>query len=474
MIVARKEELALLKEAYDKEESQFIAVYGRRRIGKTFLVREAFDYQFSFSHSGIANGTKKEEIAAFCQSLKDQGYSVEKRTEDWMTAFFYLKQKLEASEEKKKVVFLDELSWMAGKRSDEFLKALESFWNGWASNRKDILLIVSSSATSWLLNHLIHSKGGFYHRLNHTIRLLPFSLKDCKEYSEKAGYRMTDTQILETYMVFGGVPYYWSLLRKGDSVSQNIDRLCFSELGELREEFQYLYASLFNQPEEYVRIVTALGTKRKGMTRKEIVEKAKLKETGNVSKKLEELILCGFLKEYYPFGKKKANSVFQLIDNFTIFYFHFMKPMPTDPHYYQNNIQSGQFNAWRGLSFELVCLQHVPQIKFALGISGVSTEECSWVCPENDEEGISGHQIDLLISRKDNVINMCEMKYSMVPYSVSLKEEEDYRSRISDFLKVTKTKSAIAFTLISPYGMQKNKYADLISKVVDLSDLIKI
>lgn len=474
MIVARKEELLILKEAYEKNESQFIAVYGRRRIGKTFLVREAFNYSFFFSHAGIANGTKKEEIKSFIQSLKDQGVNVDKYPEDWLSVFSFLKKKIESSEEKKKVIFLDELSWMAGKKSDEFTKALELFWNGFASNRKDVLLIVSSSATSWLLNHIIHSKGGFYHRLNHAIRLLSFSLKDCKEYADKSGYYMTDNQILETYMVFGGVPYYWSLLRKGESISQNVDRLCFSELGELREEFQYLYASLFNHPEEYLKIVTALGTKRKGLTRKEIVEATKIKDTGNLSKKLEELTLCGFVREYYPFGKKKVGSVFMLIDNFTIFYFHFMKPMPTDTHYYQNNIQSGKFNAWRGLSFELVCLQHITQIKYALGISGVSTQECSWICKGNEEEGISGHQIDLLIDRKDGIINLCEMKYSSTQYSITKKEDEDYRIRLADFLKVTNTKSAIVLTMISPYGIQKNAYANLIGKTIELADLIKV
>lgn len=472
MIVGRKEELALLKEAYEKDESQFIAVYGRRRIGKTYLVREAFNGDFFFSHSGVANSSKKEEIKAFCQSLRLQGTEINESISDWMSAFFYLQKKIETSTLSKKVIFFDELSWMASKKSDEFLKALEFFWNSWASNRKDILLIVSSSATSWLLNHVIHSKGGFYHRLNHSIKLLPFSLNECKEYVSKNSYFMSDDQILETYMVFGGVPYYWSLLRNGESVSQNVDRLCFSENGELQLEFECLYSSMFNQPNEYIKIVTALSKKRKGLTRKEIVETADIIDTGNLSKKLEELSVCGFIKEYLPFGKKKANSIFQLIDNFTIFYFHFMKTMPSDTHFYQSNVQSSKFNAWRGFSFELVCLQHIKQIKQALGISGVASEECSWINKSDEDLGVSGHQIDLLISRKDGIINMCEMKYSLKPYSLSKDEVNDYQTRISDFLKVTKTKSSIIFTLISPYGLIKNINSGIVAKVITLEDLI--
>lgn len=472
MIIARKEELSILKEAYECDSSQFIAIYGRRRIGKTYLAREAFNYNFFFSHSGIANGSKKEEINAFLQSLKEQGGEYDMQASDWLGAFSYLKRKIESSDLKKKVIFLDELSWIAGKRGDEFLKALEFFWNSWASNRKDVLLLVSSSATSWLLNHIIHSKGGFYHRLNHTIKLSPFSLKECKEYVLNSDYGMTDGQILECYMVFGGIPYYWSLLKKGYGVSQNIDRLFFSETGELREEFTYLYSSMFNRPEEYIRIITAIAKKRKGLTRNELIEDAKIKDSGNLSKKIEELIACGFLKEYVPFGKKKVNIVYQLIDNFTIFYFHFMKPMPTDTNFYLNNSQSGKLNAWRGLSFELVCLQHIDQIKKALGIYGVTTQECSWTCKPNEAEGIVGHQIDFLISRKDSVINLCEMKYSQVPYAVTQKEEEDFRRRTSDFLRVTKTKSSVFTTLISPYGIQTNRYSNAISNVIDLSDLM--
>lgn len=474
MIIGRKEEINTLKEAYESDESKFIAVYGRRRVGKTFLVRETFDYTFTFSHSGIANQNTRKEIDAFCDSLKDYGVQIDEPVNDWLTVFSYLKKVIISSNEKKKVIFLDELSWIATNRSADFLNALELFWNSWASARKDVLLIVSASATSWLLDHIIHSKGGFYHRLSHAIHLFPFSLKECKEYSNKKDLLFTDNQLLEYYMVFGGVPYYWSLLKRGCSVSENVDRLCFHENGELHNEFSYLYASLFTKPEDYIKIISTIAKKRKGLTRVKIFEEAKIEDNGSLSKKLNELIECGFLRKYLPYGKKKNGSLFQLIDNFSLFYFHMMNPMPTDENYYQNNLQSGRYNSFVGLSFELVCLEHIRQIKFALGIIGVATKECSWVCKEDDENGIKGHQIDLLIERADGIINMCEMKYSSLPYSISKTDEENYQCRIRDFSIVKNNKKPIIFTMISPYGIVKNSHSNVVVKTLTLDDLMSI
>lgn len=474
MLVGRKEETKLLEEAYLSEESKFIAVYGRRRVGKTYLIREFFNNQFFFSHAGLAKGSMKKQIQSFCLSLKEKGAYINEEVSDWLTAFSYLKRLIMTSDEKKKVIFLDELSWIAGTRSSEFLNALESFWNGWASGRKDILLIVSSSATSWLMDHVIHDKGGFYHRLNYTIHLLPFSLKECMEYSALNQFCYQPSQILELYMVFGGIPYYWSLLRRNLSVAQNIDFLCFSKTGELHDEFSYLYASMFHKPGDYISVITAIAKKKKGLTRNEIIKFGKIKDNGALSRKLAELEECGFIRRYLPYEKKKKEAIFQLVDNFTWFYFTWMNPMKNDEHFYQNNLQSGMYNSFVGLSFELVCLEHIRQIKYALGISGVVSQECSWVCAADKEKGISGHQIDLLIDRKDGIINMCEMKYSLVPYSLTAKEAEDYRQRISDFNEATKNTKPVLFTLISPYGVKHNNNDGIVAKLITLDDLFAI
>lgn len=275
-------------------------------------------------------------------------------------------------------------------------------------------------------------------------------------------------------MVFGGVPYYWSLLKKGFSVSQNIDVLCFYKNGELRDEFKYLYSSMFTKSEEYVRIITSIAKKKKGLTRTELIEASKLKDSGSLSKKLAELKECGFIRRYLPYAKKKKESVFQLIDNFTIFSLNMMNPKKEDKHFYQNNLQSGSYNAFMGLSFELVCLEHIKQIKYALGISGVVSRECSWVCSRDLENGVDGHQIDLLIDRNDGVINMCEMKYSLTPYSITSKEEENYRKRVSDFIKVTNNKKPIIYTMITPFGIMKNLHSGMVVRTITLEDLMSI
>ena len=275
-------------------------------------------------------------------------------------------------------------------------------------------------------------------------------------------------------MIFGGVPYYWSLLRRGYSIAQNVDSLCFYRNGELHEEFNYLYPSMFNKPEDYIQIITSIAKKKKGLTRNEIIGSTKLADNGALSKKLLELEECGFIRQYSPFGKRKKESIYQLIDNFTAFYFSMMNPRKEDEHFYQNNYQSGLYNSFVGLSFELVCLEHVKQIKYALGIIGVTSKECSWLCLEDKENGISGHQVDLLIDRNDGIINMCEMKYSLAPYSLTNKDEENYRLRIADFNKVTNSKKPIMFTLISPFGVNRNSHSGIITNVINLENLMAI
>ena len=466
MIIARKEELEVLKEAYENEYSSFIAVYGRRRIGKTFLVKEAFDYNFTFSFSGIANEPKSTQIKMFLKTIGKYGVEVDYKCNNWLDAFSYLEALIEKSKDIKKVIFLDELSWMASSTKTSFISALDFFWNSYASMRKDVLLIVSSSATSWLIDNVIHNKGGLYHRLTHAIELKPFTLKECMEYSDKCNLHMNRKDILETYMVFGGIPYYWSLLKGDLSVAQNVDRLIFSRNGELNKEFTYLYASLFKKPEGYINIVTSLGNKQSGLTREEIAKQAKTANNGDLSKKLTELEECGFIREYRPLEKRKKGSMFQLIDQFTLFYFHFLCPPPTEENYFENNYQSAKINSWKGRTFESVCLLHTNQMKRALGIEGVSTNVCSYSFRSKDK----GHQIDLLLQRRDGIINLCEMKYSSSKYEISKQEYENYSSRIEDFIEENPSYS-IHFTFVTPIGLEKNKYSNIVSKVITLDDL---
>lgn len=470
MLIGRKKEINLLHEIQNDDSSHFLAIYGRRRVGKTFLIREAFDYRFAFQHAGLSDSGMKGQIFAFVSSLKDAGYEVKKQPKNWLEAFEYLKDLIRKSSEKKKIIFIDELSWMDTPKCD-LMVALENFWNGFASARKDIVLIVCASATSWMLSKVVHNKGGLYNRLTEQIHLRTFCLGECEEYVKNSGLAFNRNQILQYYMIFGGVPYYWGFLKKGLSLSQNIDRILFEKDAPLRDEFKYLYASVFKKPENYVKIIEALGTKKVGMTRQEIINAAKISNSGDLTTKLEELESCGFIRKYYAFGMKKKNAIYQLMDCFTLFYFKFLKSQPTDEHFWTNQINTPLVNTWMGLAFERVCMEHIEQIKVKLGISGVLTEVNSWYCKADLDNGVFGSQIDMLIVRKDQVINLCEMKYSQSEYTITEKVDRNIRNKINDLITVSGTKYAIYPTIITTYGLVENSYSQEVQSVVTMDDL---
>ena len=473
MLIGRKKENDILKNALTDDQSHFIAVYGRRRIGKTFLIRESFGYRFTFQHAGIFEGTLKEQLFAFDASIKDAGVQPGSQSANWAAAFEKLKDVIRNSGEKKKVIFIDELSWMDTPRSD-LMRALENFWNGWASGRKDILLIVCASATSWMLSKIVHNKGGLYNRLTEQIHLDQFCLHECEEYVKSNNLTLNREQILQYYMMVGGVPYYWSFLKQGESLPQNADRIFFADNAPLKDEFKYLYAAIFKNPDVYIRIIETLAKKKSGLTRNEIITASGLINSGELSIKLAELESCGFIRKYSPFGKKKKDTVYQLIDNFTLFYYQFLKDSPSDSHFWTNQINTPLVNTWMGLSFERVCLMHIPQIKNSLGISGILTEANSWRCAKDSEAGLFGSQIDLMIVRRDNVINLCEMKYSNSKYTMSAADDRSIRNKIHDLTTATGTKHAIFPTLVTTYGLVSNSCSGNIQSVVTMDSLFAL
>lgn len=470
MIIGRDKEVKLLQNAVTDDKSHFIAVYGRRRIGKTFLIREAFNYRFTFQHAGLSEGGMKEQLFAFQASIKDAGGDSSKKRKNWLEAFEDLKDLIRNSRERKKIIFIDELSWMDTQNSD-LMMALENFWNAWASGRKDVILIVCASATSWMISKVVHNKGGLYNRLTEQIKLGSFSLAECEKYVRSIGLPLTRIQILQYYMIFGGVPFYWTFLKKGMSPAQNVDAILFASNAPLKDEFRYLYASIFRKPENYIKIVEALGKKKVGMTREEIIESTKLANSGDLSIKLEELESCGFIRKYNAYGMKKKNALYQLIDNYTLFYYQFLEKDPSDEHFWTNQINTPLINTWAGLAFERVCMEHVNQIKNKLGISGVISDINSWFCKQDINSGLFGCQIDLLIVRKDQVINLCEIKYSTSDYTLTAEEDAGIRRKISDLQISTKTKYAIYPTLITTYGLVENSYSSNIQNVVTMDDL---
>ena len=470
MILGREKELDILKEAALDDRSRFIAVYGRRRIGKTFLIREAFGYRFTFQHAGLSDGGIREQIFAFESSIKDAGGTFSDKAKNWLEAFEDLKELIRLSREERKIIFIDELSWMDTQNSD-LIVALENFWNGWASARKDIVLIVSASATSWMINKVIHNKGGLYNRLTDRISLGSFTLAECEKYVKACKLNLNRDQILQYYMIFGGVPYYWTFLRKGLSIPQNVDRILFDKEAPLKDEFEHLYSSIFRYPETYIRIIKTLGCKKVGMTREELISASGIPNSGNLSKKLEELESCGFIRKYTSYGKKSKAAVYQLIDHFTLFYYQFMEKGGTDPHFWSGHINTSKINSWQGLAYERVVLRHIFQIKKKLGISGIHSEEFSWYSAPDKDKGLPGTQIDLLIARKDRVINLCEAKYSSSEYMVTKKDDENMRRKIAVFAQVTGTRDAIFPILITNVGVIDNSYAMNFQSVIISDDL---
>lgn len=471
MIIGRNNEIRELTNAYNSEYSELVAVYGRRRVGKTFLVRETFSYTFTFEHSGVANGNNRTQLRAFRDSLADAGMGKVAIPSNWMDAFALLRQFIKKRPEEKKVIFIDEIPWMDTPRSD-FVSALEYFWNTFASARKDVLLIICGSATSWIINKVLKNHGGLHNRVTYRVALQPFTLHECEEYMKSRKIRLSRYDLLELYMVFGGVPFYWSLLNKVESVSQNIDRLVFSESGKLHNEYYELYDSLFKNSELYISIVTILGA-CSGMTREELVKKSDLDGNGKTTRVLDDLQACGFIKKTPTYGLKNQ-AVYMLIDNFTLFYQKFVKETETsDEQFWSHSYQSTQHNAWVGIAFERVCFQHIPQIKMALGISGVVTNVYSWRIGPSFEGAKDGAQIDMLIDRADNMVNICEMKFSKKEYIVTQDDSTSMSNKAERFSRAIGFGKSISMTMITVNGIAKAGYWSDIHNVVTADDLFK-
>ena len=472
MLIGREKEIALLNKIYEDKSSHFISVYGRRRIGKTYLINQVYKDKILFHHSGIANGSFSEQLFSFSSSLKNSNYIPKTKITNWFIAFEELKDLIRNSDQTRKIIFIDELSWMDTPKSD-LIKALESFWNGWASFRDDIILIVCASATSWMLNKIIHNKGGLYNRLAEQIHLNQFTLAECEKYFLANKIIVNRLQILQYYMILGGIPYYYNFIQKGLSVPQNIDNIFFKDDSPLKEEFNYLFSSIFKNPEVYLKVISTLSSKKVGLTREEIIKYSKITNSGDLSTKLEELESCGFIRKYNCFGMKTKGAIYQIIDSFVIFYYYFLIKKPDDQNFFQNLYNTPTINTFFELSFERICMLHTDQIKQKLGISGVYTQCNSWYCKKDDSLGISGSQIDLLIVRKDQIINLCEMKYSDVPFTITDKVLYSINNKVNDLRLVTKTKYAILPTLITTTGLKENSNSSSIQSLITLDDLFR-
>ena len=473
-IFGRSEECERLDDCLRENTAQLVIIYGRRRVGKTFLVNEFFGNQFAFKLTGAYKQSKSFQLRNFTAELTRKSGTDWKDPVDWIEAFAYLREYLESrSKEDKQVVFFDEMPWLDTHKSG-FLPAFEWFWNDWASTMDNLIFIVCGSATTWMIENFAENVGGLFSRQTCRLYLEPFKLYEVEQYLESREIFWSRYDIAECYMIMGGIPYYLSLLNKRFSFSQNIDRLFFKNKGELWDEFDHLYKTLFTNSENYIRVVEALSSKSGGMTRNEIIQNTGLPSNGTFSKILENLVASGFVRLSGFYGKDKKDSLYQLADYYSAFYFRYIKDhYGKDERFWSNTTDNPRRRVWAGLVFEQLCKDHIGQIKKKLGISGVLTEESIWFTNGNEELGTSGAQIDLLIDRRDHVINICEMKFSINEYSIDKTYDMVLRNKLDAFRRHANNKKTLQITMISTYGVKRNKYSSMVSSEVLLDDLFQ-
>ncbi len=470
-MIGRDQETGVLASAYESGKPELVAVFGRRRVGKTYLIRSFFDGKIDFELTGLKGGTKEQQLRNVAYSLKDAQKSAELPPVpvDWLAAFHQLKEYLESLGERRKVVFIDELPWMATAKSD-FLTGFSYFWNSYGS-KSNIVVVICGSATAWMIQKIINDKGGLHNRVTRRVHLEPFTLAETEAYFQAKHIGFDRYQLILLYMTMGGIPHYLDQVQGGKSAVQNIDELCFQSQGLLRTEFDNLYSSLFSNPERYEAIITALSSTWKGMSRMEIIAKTQLKDGGGLTTMLQELEQSGFISSYIPFGKKKKDTLFRLTDCYSLFYLKFIRGIPAkETLSWQALSQTQTWISWSGYAFETICFQHIGKIKAALGIAGVHTNQYSFLAKPTDEN--EGTQIDLLIDRQDNVICLCEIKFYKDEWVLSKADAENLRRKKSIFRHVTGTKKQLFIVLITTFGLLKSKNSlGLVDNVLDMNVL---
>ncbi len=475
ILIGRTKECERLGECMESFQAQLVIVYGRRRVGKTYLINEYFNNDFAFKITGTYNKGKEVQLRNFNSALSRKTKNKDKVPKDWFEAFDRLRDYIETlDEDKKQIFFFDEMPWLDNQKSD-FLSAFEWFWNDWASTRDNLIFIVCGSATSWMDENIANNKGGLFNRQTCKLYLKPFKLNEVEEYLQLKKINWSRYDIIQCYMIMGGIPYYLSLLSNKLSLNQNIDKLFFMDGGELWDEFAHLYKTLFSNSDSYIKVVEALSKKRGGLTRKEIINEISKTSSGDLTKILKNLTLSGFVRVSGFYKKKKKDALFQLCDYYTSFYFRYIRDnYGKDEHFWSNSVDNPSRTSWEELVFEQVCRDHIAAIKHKLGISGVLSEESSWFIRADKEKQIPGAQIDLLISRRDRVITVCEIKFSRGEYEIKKDYDLNLRNKMETFKHATNCKESIQLIMITTYGVKKNLYSSVIQNQVTMDDLFVV
>lgn len=470
-LVGRKKEYQELEWAMQSNRSELILLKGRRRIGKTFLIRSFFQDSYTFHFVGAHKQSKDTQLSNFRDALVRYSGDADIPTlRNWREAFAQLCTYLEGCTDERKVIFFDEMPW-ADTHGSDFVEQMEYFWANWVQNRDDIVFIACGSATSWMKEKIEDNQGGLHNRITHRIYLRPFYLSECKEYLQNHGFQWDDYTIMQMYMIFGGIPYYLSLLRPYMSLPQNVDNLLFVTGGDLSDEFNELYSALFKNAEKYINIVTLLYSKREGFTRQQI-EKSTGYSGGGLTKILSNLESCDFVVSYQQFGNRSKQTIYRLCDFYTIFYLKYIKDNRSkDEQYWQHHFMDRSVETWEGFSFEQLCLRHLPQIKQGLGISGIATESSTWRYVPSQESDGKGAQIDLIIKRVDKMTHLCEMKFSEKPYTITKDYEERLKERRLLFMDVTGENRGVVLTMITPNGLKTGLHNSFIHSEITVKQL---
>lgn len=477
IIIGRGKEIEELKRRCRSNRPEFIAVYGRRRVGKTFLINETLHDNIVFRHTGLSpydrkrKVTLKDQLQNFYFSLIRHGMEGIAPPKSWIEAFFLLEQHLERRDNSsRQVVFIDELPWMDTPRSG-FLTALEAFWNGWGCTRHNLCLVVCGSATSWMLDNLINNKGGLYGRLTCEMKLSPFTLLECERFFESRNIKMSRYNTTQAYMILGGIPYYLDCFDPSLSLAQNIDRLFFNPKAKLGDEFERLFHSVFNHADACMNIVKVLGQRHSGFTRAEIAKKTGLKPNGDFTTLLKALIASDFVKKHVPYGASRREEHYKLSDCFCWFWLHFKERQNiNETDFWEHHMKEPSIASWRGIAFEEVCLHHIQQIKAALQIAGVASNESALVVKGSAKN--EGMQLDLLIDRADDVVNVCEMKFNRTALTITKPYADKLVGRIAQLETMSPGKTFL-LTLVSTAPLLHNKHSDVFVSKITINELFK-
>jgi hypothetical protein len=456
-LIGRKTEIAVLNRLLASEDAEFLALYGRRRVGKTFLIREHYRKHLTIELTGLKDGSLKEQLGNFHHELSHRSHKAGTVPRSWQEAFRQLAEYLrELRGSRKRVIFLDELPWLAGPRS-RFLPALDYFWNTVVSRDPRFILIVCGSAASWMIDKVIDHKGGLHNRVTARMKLEPFTLAESAQFLKGRRVTLTPYDQLKLAMVMGGVPHYLKEAVPGKSAAQIVDRSCFHATGLLRQEFDRLYASLFEHADRHGELVRLLAAHPRGLTRNELT--AAYTTGGRLTQTLGELEEAGFISTHIPFAKKSKDTIYRLADEYSLFYLKWIaNKRATGSGSLLKKINTPGWKAWSGYALEALAHKHVPQIKHALGVGEVETTQCSWV-HRSDSTWPDGAQVDLLIDRADNTINLIEIKFSQGPFTLSKAYAGDLRRKIGTFSAVTRTEKNVFLTFLTTHGLTQNVYA---------------